>query len=188
MVAIERQPGRPAIEVLSEALPDWIAALRFDKSMRWNDSNVAFARPIRWLLALYGRGERSQVVPFEYAGLHSGDATCGLRFRQPERLQVDSPEVYFEALEAQGILLDPAARRAAIQLQVEALAAEVGGMVPADPALLAEVTNLVEAPTATRGAFDGGFLKLPREVLISVMKKHQRYFPLVRAAVEDFAS
>jgi glycyl-tRNA synthetase len=187
VVARTRQAGRPAVEVLAEALPGWIAALRFEKSMRWNSANVAFARPVRWLLALYGEGERCQVVPCEYAGLASGAATRGLRFRQPETIPVDGPQAYFSALEGQGIILDPAARREAIRGQVARLAAEVGGAVRDDPALLAEVTNLVEAPTALRGAFDETHLKLPRAVLVSVMKKHQRYFPVVRSGDPNLA-
>ncbi len=177
VVAVVREEGRPAVEVLAEALPNWIAALRFDKSMRWNASNVAFSRPIRWLLALLGEA----VIPFTYAGLTSGRTTRGLRFFEPEAIAVDDPAAYFRALEAQGIVLDGQARRERIREQVAALAAEVDGRVPDDPGLLAEVTHLVEAPTALRGSFDESHLALPREVLISVMKKHQRYFPVVDA-------
>jgi glycyl-tRNA synthetase len=176
--AVVRQAGRPAVEALAQALPGLIAALRFDKPMRWNSSNVYFSRPIRWLLATYGEGEDCQVIPFEYAGLRSGDRTRGLRFLQPEEVQVSSPEEYFTFLSSQGILLSGSARKSAIENQVQALAAEVSGAIPDDPALLAEVTDLVEAPTALRGSFDPTHLKLPREVLISVMKKHQRYFPV----------
>ncbi len=184
--AIVRQAGRPAVEVLAEAIPELIAGLRFEKSMRWNHSNVAFSRPIRWLLAIFGEGEACQVVPFEYAGLHSSNVTRGLRFHQPEEKAVSSPQEYFGFLESQGILLDHDKRRAAIWEQVKRLSAEVNGAALDDLALLAEVTNLVEAPTALRGSFDPQHLKLPQEVLISVMKKHQRYFPVLSAdAVEN---
>ena len=174
VVAVIQESGRSAAEVLSQALPGLLASLRFDKPMRWNSSNVAFSRPIRWLLALYA----GQPLSFEYAGLHSGDRTRGLRFHQPPELRIDSSESYFAYLAEQGILLDPSERRQRIQAQVEALATQVGGTIPTDPALLAEVTNLVEAPLAVLGAFDASHLELPREVLISVMKKHQRYFPV----------
>ncbi|MEW5867953.1 MAG: glycine--tRNA ligase subunit beta [Chloroflexota bacterium] len=176
VVAAVRQVGRPAIEVLGEALPGLIASLRFEKSMRWNSSGVAFSRPIRWLLALLGEG---QVVPFEYAGLVSGNVTRGLRFLQPLEQRVNSPAEYFAFLAGQGILLDKDERQARIQRQVSQLAAEVGGRVAEDPGLLTEVTNLVEAPTALRGSFDPAYLQLPRQVLVSVMKKHQRYFPVI---------
>jgi glycyl-tRNA synthetase len=177
--ATVRQTGRPAVDVLAEALPGLIAGVRFGKSMRWNSSNVAFSRPIRWLLAIYGQGETCQVVPFEYANLSSGNVTRGLRFLEPREQAVRSPQEYFDFLTRQGILLDPQQRGETVQKQVAGLAEAAHGGVPDDPALLAEVTNLVEAPTALRGSFDPAHLKLPREVLISVMKKHQRYFPVV---------
>jgi len=179
VTAVVRQAGRPALQVLAEALPGWIAAISFGKSMRWNHSNVAFSRPIRWLLALLGEGEAATVIPFEYAGLRSGNLTRGLRFRQPEEQAVRSPQEYYAFLASQGILLDGQARKASIQRQVAALAVQVNGSIIDDPALLAEVTNLVEAPTALLGSFDSEHLKLPREVLVSVMKKHQRYFPIL---------
>jgi len=172
--ALVRQAGRPALDVLSEALPGLIAALRFGKTMRWNESGVAFSRPIRWLVGLFGAAP----IPFSYAGAASGATTRGIRpLRSPE-LALGSVADYFAALDAQGAILDPDARRAAIHEQAAALAAEVGGRIPDDPALLDEVTNLVERPTALRGAFDRAYLDLPREVLIAVMKKHQRYFPV----------
>ena len=174
-VAVVHQAGRPAIDVLAEALPGLIAAIHFDKTMRWNKSNAAFSRPIRWLLALLG----DQVVPFEYAGLSSGNRTRGLRFLEPAEFPVDSTAAYFAHLAQQGILLDTHERQARVAAHVRALADEVGGEIANDPALLTEVANLVEAPTAFRGSFDEFYLQLPREVLISVMKKHQRYFPIL---------
>ncbi len=173
-VATVRQVGRPAGIVLAEALPGLLATLRFEKPMRWNSSNVAFSRPIRWLLALFGE----QVIHFEFAGVRSGNTTRGLRFEQPEKPLIRHPDEYLTVLSAQGILLDPAEREAEIRKQIHALAVQVDGEIADDPALLAEVTNLVEAPTALCGTFDSSHLKLPREVLISVMKKHQRYFPV----------
>ncbi len=181
VVAVVQQTGKPVQEVLAEALPGLIAGLRVDKAMRWNSSNVAFSRPIRWLLALVGKGEDFRVVPFSYAGLSSGNTTRGLRFLQPAEFAIKSPAHYFAALAEQGILLDQAERQAVIQQQVQKLAAAMGGVITEDPALLAEVVNLVEAPTALRGAFSEEHLKLPREVLVSVMKKHQRYFPVADA-------
>jgi glycyl-tRNA synthetase len=181
VVAVVRQKGRAAPAVLAEALPGLIASLRFEKPMRWNSSNVAFSRPVRWLLALFG----DQVVPFGYAGLVSGNTTRGLRFIQPEEIRVGSPDDYFKALAAQRIILDPAERRQRIQEQVQSLASEVGGEIDGDPDLLDEVTNLVEAPQALRGSFDPSHLDLPREVLVSVMKKHQRYFAVFSAPVSQ---
>ncbi len=110
----------------------------------------------------------------------SGRQTRGLRFDQPERFDVASPEEYFAKLKAQGIILDMQERKDVIKAQTEALATEVGGHIPDDPALLDQVTFLVERPTAFRGEFDAAYLEvLPPEALISVMKKHQRYFVIV---------
>ncbi|RPI22993.1 MAG: glycine--tRNA ligase subunit beta, partial [Chloroflexota bacterium] len=176
VAAVVRQKGRPAGEVLAETLPGLIGSLRFEKTMRWNSTNVAYSRPIRWLLALYGE----KVVPFEYAGLRSGNVTRGLRFAEPVEIPVGSPGEYFDLLEKQNILLDIPARQQVIAGQVQALAQEVGGEIIDDPALLAEVANLVESPAALRGSFDSAHLQLPHEVLISVMKKHQRYFPVAQ--------
>ncbi len=184
VVAVVRREGRPAVEVLAEALPGLIASLRFRKAMRWNAANVAFSRPIRWLVALLGEA----VVPFEYAGYRSGAVTRGLRHPLgggAALISVRSPGEYFKALESQGIVLDPAERRALIRSQAEKLAAEVGGQIPEDEALLSEIANLVEAPVGVRGAFEAEYLDLPREVLISVMRKHQRYFPLTPAPLGE---
>lgn len=176
VVAILRQAGRPAHQVLAEALPSLLGSLRVEKPIRWNSTNVYFSRPVRWLLALYG----GQVVSFEFAGLRSGNITRGLRFAQPETQPVASVDDYLSFLTGQGIVLDVEQRRELIWSQVQALAREVGGEAQPDPNLLAEVSNLVEAPVVVRGSFDPSHLKLPREVLISVMKKHQRYFPVER--------
>ncbi len=173
-MAVVSEPGRSAVEVLTGVLPAWVASLHFDKPMRWNNSGVAFSRPIRWLLALYDE----QVIPFVYAGYTAGRTTRGLRFHDPDFMDIKRPEDYFSALQDQGILLDPLERRQRIQDQVTRLVEEAGGKVKEDADLLGEITHLVEAPTALRGSFDPSHLHLPPEVLISVMKKHQRYFPV----------
>ena len=176
IVALVREAGRPAGEILGERLSGLVESLRFEKSMRWNQTNIAFSRPVRWLVALHGE----TVVPFSYAGLQSGRITRGLRTSSPAEFSVDSAEAYFTALEAQGIVLDVGTRQAAILEALQALAVEVNGELPHDPDLLATVTNEVEAPATLRGSFDTEFLDLPREVLVAVMKKHQNYFPLER--------
>ncbi|BAJ62907.1 glycine--tRNA ligase subunit beta [Anaerolinea thermophila] len=180
VVAEVFEKGRSAVDVLSEALPDLIASLRFDKTMRWNASQVAFSRPIRWLAALLG----STVIPFEYAGLRADRVTRGLRFYQPETFTLNTAAEYQNVLRSQGILLDPEERRASIAEQVQRLMTEAGGVPKLDESLLDEVTQLVEAPTAVLGTFDPAHLKLPAEVLISVMKKHQRYFPVYASTGE----
>ncbi|MCD6554027.1 MAG: glycine--tRNA ligase subunit beta [Anaerolineae bacterium] len=175
VVALKVETGQPASAVLAENLPRLIAGLRFPLSMRWNESGVTFSRPIRWIVALLGE----EVIDFEYAGVRSGRTTRGLRpLRSPE-LTISRAEDYFTTVEAHGIVVDVDQRRASIAEQITRLAAEVDGTIPDDPALLDEVTNLVEQPTALRGEFDPKYLALPRDVLITVMKKHQRYFPVV---------
>lgn len=174
VTALVQTVGRPAVEVLAEALPNLVAGLSFGKAMRWNASGVAFSRPIRWIVALFG----NTVIPLAYAGVASGNKTHGLRpYGSPAQKLHDVAD-YFKQTEAQHIVLDFAQRRALIQEQITALATEVGGHIPDDPALLDEVSNLVEAPTALRGTFKDEYLALPREVLVTVMRKHQRYFPV----------
>ena len=174
VAAVVYQAGRAAVDVLSEALPGLIAGLKFEKTMRWNSSGVSFSRPIRWLLALFG----ANVVPFEYAGLRSGRVTRGLRFVSPNEFSVRNAAEYFERMLAQGIILDSQKRKAAIFEQVRRKMLEAGGDGEIEEALLDEVNQLVEAPTALLGKFEPEHLQLPSEVLISVMKKHQRYFPV----------
>jgi glycyl-tRNA synthetase len=171
-----RRPGRSSIGVLGELLPELIAGISFPKGMRWNASGVAFSRPIRWLASLLG----DQVVPFAYAGLTSGNSTRGLRPDGSPEIELPAAESYRNALENANIVLDQDERRDAISQQIHTLASEVGGRVPDDPALLEEVTHLVEYPTALLGSFDNQYLNLPRDLLIMVMRKHQRYFPVVK--------
>lgn len=178
------QKGRHAVQVLAEALPGLIASIRFDKSMRWNASNVLFSRPIRWLVALFGE----QVVPFVYAGLISDNVSRGLRFNPPDEFKVSSPGEYFDKLREQEIILDVQDRQARIREQVKDRAAQVGGVIADDPGLLGEVANLVESPNAFVGSFEAAHLDLPRDVLVSVMKKHQRYFPVLEFEEKDESS
>jgi glycyl-tRNA synthetase len=174
VVAEVRQPGRAAFEVLEEAIPTLIESLRFDMSMRWNQSGVSFSRPIRWILALHGEYR----LAFAFAGIHSDRTTRLMRFEDPDVLVIKSPKEYWRALEKGKILLDQQMRRTLIQEEINRLAKQVGGEVVDDPVLLDEVVNLIERPTALRGSFDPSYLGLPRAVLESVMKKHQRYFPV----------
>jgi glycyl-tRNA synthetase len=184
VVATVRTAGRPAAEVLAEALPDFIQAIPFSKSMRWLASaqvgedvaKTTYSRPIRWLVALLGE----QVVPFTYAGLSSGRITRGLRPAGSPDITIDNADNYLQVMERHHILVDPGARRMEIKQQLDAVARQVGGQVPDDPDLVEEVTHLLEQPTAFLGSFEEKYLTLPQPVLITVMKKHQRYFPVIR--------
>jgi glycyl-tRNA synthetase len=175
VVADVFEKGRSAIEVLSEALPGLIANIKFGKNMRWNETNVGFSRPLRWILALHG----DRVIPFTYAGVASSDFTKGIRPYGSPEISVTSFEEYGQSLNHQGVILDPEKRREDILSQTMGLAQTVNGLVLRDDDLLNEVTNLVEAPTAILGSFSEASLKLPRQVLITVMRKHQRYFAIV---------
>lgn len=175
VVATKREAGRPAAEVLADLLPGWIAGLRFPRSMRWNGDGATFSRPLRWLVALLGE----DVVACSYAGLTSGRVTRGPRPAGSPDVALGAASDYKATLESYGVLVDPQMRREIIRFQAQTLAESAGGRIPDDPALLDEVTNLVEAPTAFLGSFEARHLALPQEVLIAVMKKHQRYFPVL---------
>jgi glycyl-tRNA synthetase len=172
--AIVKQKGRPTPEVLAEALPKLVESIKFEKSMRWNDSGVAFSRPIRWYVALLG----DMVIPFEYAGVASGNVSRGLRPYDSPEIKIPSADKYFDTIREAGITLDKEERKASIIEQVNQAASLVGGEAIIEEGLLNEVANLIEMPTAVMGGFNEEFLALPRDVLISVMKKHQRYFPV----------
>ena len=170
-------PARGAVEVLAELLPKLLASISFRRSMRWNSSGAAYSRPVRWLVGLLG----PHIVPFEFAGVASGRITHGLRSAEAA-IELAAADDYEAAMQQAGIVLDHAARSRQIWTAVSALADEVHGTMPASAsgALLAEVANLVESPTAIRGTFDEDFLELPSEVLQTVMVKHQRFFPILR--------
>ncbi len=174
VAAIVKQKGRPTPEVLADALPKLVAEIKFEKSMRWNDSGIAFSRPIRWYVALLG----DMIIPFEYAGVVSGNISRGLRPYDSPEIKIPSAEKYFDVIREAGILLDKEERKASIVEQVNQAASLVGGEAIIEEGLLNEVVNLIEMPTAVMGGFNQEFLSLPRDVLISVMKKHQRYFPV----------
>jgi glycyl-tRNA synthetase len=174
VVAVIREEGRPTAAVLAEALPDLIASIKFQKSMRWNQTNVAYSRPLRWLLALYG----PDVIPFSYAGIRSGRLSYGLRPYGSPELEIKEAAGYRVTLRKADVMLEQARREQRITEIGGKLAAEMGGTIPDDPDLLHEVANLVERPTPLRGRFDKRFLKLPAAVLVAVMRKHQRYFPV----------
>jgi glycyl-tRNA synthetase len=180
VVAVVKQAGRPTPEVLAESLPGLVAGIKFDKSMRWNASGVAFSRPLRWFVALLG----SSVIPFEYAGLTAGRTTRGLRPYNSPEIEIPAAEMYFEIIKKNGILLDVKERKALIETGVRELAASVKGEAIIPPELLAEVANLVEKPMPLLGGFEKEFLALPEDVLISVMMKHQRYFPIERQTLK----
>ncbi|WP_052847814.1 glycine--tRNA ligase [Streptomyces avicenniae] len=169
--------GRPATEVLAEILPEVVTGLRADKNMRWNAPGLAFTRPIRWLLALLG----DAVVPFAVSTLAAGRVTQVHRDAAEPEVEVASATGYLDLLERHGVLADADRRRELVVSGARRLAAEAGGTVDTDlhAGLVDEITNLVEQPTPLLGRFDERYLDLPADVLVTVMRKHQRYLPVV---------
>jgi glycyl-tRNA synthetase len=168
------EKGQAAAEKLPGLLSGAVSAIQFPKVMRWNETGAAFSRPVRWLVALLGES----VVPVEWHGVRAGNVSRGLRPLKSPAILLRRADDYLRALRANGIEPDPQIRSQRIRKQAQAQAAKAGGEVEKAPGLLEEVTDLVEAPHVLLGAFDPASLALPREVLISVMRKHQRYFPL----------
>ncbi len=172
---ILKEEGRETIHVLEELLPNLVKAINFPKSMRWGDTDIRFARPIRWLMSLYGE----EVVYFTLDGLGSGNITFGHRQLSEGAYSIKSTDEYFKTLKEAYCILDQDRRRQMIVGQITKAASTVGGSVLFDEELIDEVTFLVEYPSALCGGFDLEFLKIPAEVLITTMKEHQRYFPVV---------
>ncbi len=167
------EEGAPTKELLPQILHDLIEGLHFPKSMRWGTGQkITFGRPLRWLLAL-GDGE---VIPVEFAGVESGNITYGHRFSAPDPIEVESVDTYIERLRQADVVLSPGERREFIEAELQKRAAAVGGRVVEDPELIDEVVHLVENPLAVTVEFGEKYLELPREVLISSMRSHQRYF------------
>ncbi|KAF8662027.1 hypothetical protein HU200_056562 [Digitaria exilis] len=166
-----RESARFADEVLTEDIPTIVSGISFPKSMRWN-SNIIFSRPIRWILALHG----DFVVPFSFAGISSGNSSCGLRNSSAANFKVETAESYLSAIEKAGLLIDMQERKEKVLHESSILAKGVDGDFIVPDSLLQEVVNLVEAPVPILGQYDGSFLKLPKDILITVMQKHQKYF------------
>ncbi|VAI68017.1 unnamed protein product [Triticum turgidum subsp. durum] len=175
-----KESARYADEVLSEDLPSIISGISFPKSMRWN-SNIVFSRPVRWIMALHG----DLVVPFSFAGISSGSQSCGLRNSSLANFKVETAESYLHTVEKAGIVIDMQERRAKILDDSSTLAKGVDGDFIAPDSLLQEVVNLVEAPVPILGRYDESFLELPKDVLTTVMQKHQRYFPVTSKSTGD---
>lgn len=179
--AVKVEPGRPTPAVLAELLPRLIAELRFEMTMRWDSDGVTYPRPLRWIVALYG----DQVIPFRYARVTSGRVSRGPRVHRSPALTIARAEDYWQTMARANVIVDRAARRQQVAAQIAELAASVGGLVPEDPVLLDEVTDLVEAPFALLCEFEPEYLNLPPEVLMGVMKKHQRCFPVIKRGNES---
>ena len=174
LVARRRVESRPAAELLGEAIERMLGRIRFGKTMYWKRPEISFSRPARWLLALWG----SDVIPTGFAGVDSGRQTWPPRGSEQKPTSIPSSDEYLARLAELGVVLPVEERQRQILESSRALAASVGGKLDEDEDLLAEVANLVEWATPLLGQFDPESLSAPAAALVTVMKKHQRYFPV----------
>lgn len=165
---------RAVEEVLPGILTTLTGDLPFPKRMRWGANPFSFVRPIRWLVAMLG----AEVLPLEIAGIQAANRTWGHRDLAPQPLALSDVSRYLDVLEGAGVLADPIRRRQVIQTQIQAAARQEGGVLDRDDALLEEVNWLVEWPSAFAGRFDPGYLDLPAEAIVALMKDKQKYFPV----------
>lgn len=167
--------GGESAEQLPEILPRIIGKIPFKKSMRWKDLDIRFARPMHWIVAIYG----GEVVPFAFGDLQSGNVSRGHRFMAPGEFSVSGADDYIAKAEQHHVIPQVEKRRQLISEQLDALAQELGGKINPDEELLEEVSFLVETPQALAGSIEERFLQLPPELLITSMREHQRYFTLI---------
>ncbi len=177
IAARRQEKGRATHELLPAMLGEILRAIPWKKSMRWGANDETFARPVHWIVALYG-GER---VPVTFAGVESANRTRGHRFMSPAEIEVTGAADWQDKLKLAFVIADGRTRRTMIEAELARLAKESGAAVRPDAALLDEVTNLVEYPVGVCGSFDEGFLEIPPEVIVSAMRAHQRYFAMESA-------
>ncbi|CAG7619741.1 Glycine--tRNA ligase beta subunit [Paenibacillus solanacearum] len=169
--------GEVTGRLLPEGLSSLITSLTFPKQMRWGGHDLRYIRPIRWLVALHG----ADIVDLEIAGVASGRATCGHRFLG-QYAEVEEASQYADVLRAQHVIADVEERRHRLVSGLESLAAERGWHIDIREDLLEEVLFLIETPTVLAGSFDPAFLRIPQKALITSMREHQRYFPVLDQA------
>ncbi|MDD2366618.1 MAG: glycine--tRNA ligase subunit beta [Desulfuromonadaceae bacterium] len=170
-----QETGKPTYQLLTEILPALIANIPFKKSMRWGDGEVRFARPIHWIVALFG----GSVVPFSFGTVESGKLSRGHRFMANRTFHVNDFAHYLEESERHFVISDPDRRKEIIRRETHRVAVAAGGHLLPDEDLLDQVAYLVEYPSVVHGTFSPEFLKVPKEVLITSMKSNQRYFSIV---------
>lgn len=171
-----KQEGIETSEVLKTILPESVKNVTFPKAMRWGGKNMRFARPIRWMVTLLN----DEVLEINLEGIVSSNVTKGHRFLGEREFEVNSLEDYYNKLEANYVVLDQDKRKQLIKEQCIEVANSLGGEVEFDDDLLEEITHLVEYPTAFYGEFDEKYANLPKEVVTTPMKEHQRYFPVLK--------
>jgi len=176
VAAVRSEASEPTGEILPAIMPRIITSLHFPKMQRWGYLTLRFPRPIRWILCLFG----SEVIPFALEGIRSGRLMRGHRFMAPGPFEIKDVKDYFRQIKKAKVVLDQEERKAIIARGVMKAAEKVGGKPIDDPSLIDEVTYLVEYPVIVTGTFEDRYLSLPREVLITSMRSHQRYFSVVK--------
>ena len=170
--------GVPAKDIVTDMLPQLITGLNFPKSMHWGNLDAKFVRPVRWLVALLDE----EVIPVEFATVKSGNVTRGHRFLGADEITIKNAASYVDTLKENFVMVDQDARRELISKQLHDMAASKNASIVWDDDLLEEINYLVEWPTALCGGFEESYLALPDAAIITPMKDHQRYFPLVDQA------
>lgn len=176
LYAKKEEKGVATATLLPELFNLLFSKVYFPKPMRWAYEEMRFARPIRFIVALFG----DEVVPFEIAGVKSGRITRGHRFLGSDNIEITAPETYLAQLEENYCIVDQNRRREMAWTGIQNVAASLGGIVKCDEELLEEVTYLLEYPTALAGKFNEKFLEMPVEMIITPMREHQRYFPVYK--------
>lgn len=171
----KHERGQGSWKLLQTIIPEVISAIPFPKSMRWADLSLVFARPIHGILALLG----DRIIPFKMENIKSGRRTFGHRFMHPKLVVVSDVSEYIGALRAAYVVADISERKKMVWEDIENAARKLGGEVIPDNSLLDTVTHLVEYSAVSAGTFDKTFLEVPREVLITAMREHQKYFAVV---------
>ena len=167
--------GVPVKDIITDMLPQLITGLNFPKSMHWGNLDAKFVRPVRWLVALLDE----EVIPVEFATVKSGNVTRGHRFLGADEITIKNAASYVDTLKENFVMVDQDARRELISKQLHDIAASKNASIVWDDDLLEEINYLVEWPTALCGGFEESYLALPDAAIITPMKDHQRYFPLV---------
>ena len=174
--ATVKEPPGETTDILEQALPKMITSLHFPKSMRWGNGDLRFVRPIQWITAIYN----NSVIPFDINGIKSGNMTRGHRFLSPGAFKIRDTTTYLHVLSNNSVIADPEKRKEIILDGIRKIDSDLNCKVHEDKELLDTVTYLIEFPTVVLGGFDAGYLALPKELLITCMKVHQKYF-----SVED---
>ncbi len=174
VLAEVRHEGKETVSLLPDISLGVIRRLVFPKNMFWEDPTIRYARPIRWIVALWG----DSVLSFRFGRLESGRTTRGHRFMGDRNLEIPRPKDYMDILFSNFVIVDPEKRREKMLSAISAIEKEVGGKADLDPDLVEENLFLVEYPVPFAGSFDRAFLEIPEEVLTTSMKHHQKYFPV----------